>query len=63
MNRPKCCLCGEEIKLNEHYFIFRGGRSVCKKCKERVKHEDNNGGVVLNNCGVNSDRQIKRGRT
>lgn len=55
MMQPKCCLCGESIKANEHYFIFKGGRSVCVKCKGSIKHEDNRGGVVRNTNVNDSD--------
>lgn len=47
MIQPRCCLCGEKIKANEHYYIFRGGRSVCRNCGVRHDVKSNRGGACI----------------
>lgn len=37
MMQPVCCLCGEKIKANEHYFIIRS-RTVCRECNLKINH-------------------------
>jgi hypothetical protein len=54
MMQPACCLCGEKIKANEHYFIFHGGRSVCMKCGRRIRHDKNNRSGIVCNSGTGS---------
>lgn len=55
MMQPVCCLCGEKIKSNEHYFIFRSGRSVCKKCGKRYAENKNSLAGVVRNTGGDKD--------
>lgn len=36
MQKPKCCLCGRDIRSNEHYFLMMG-RTVCREDALRIK--------------------------
>ena len=38
MKQPACCLCGEKIKANEHFFIYKSGRTACRKCGKKLRH-------------------------
>ena len=60
MMQPMWCMCGARIKANEHYFIFRGGRSVCIRCKRNIKHiKNNHGGVICNRVNDNSNEEVR----
>ena len=36
MGKARCCLCGKEIGLNQHYFIMRN-RTLCRECGLKFK--------------------------
>jgi predicted amidophosphoribosyltransferase len=36
MGKPRCALCGRDIKSNEHYFIYKR-YSLCKECGKKFK--------------------------
>ena len=30
--KPRCCLCGRDIGANEHFFVARFGKTLCREC-------------------------------
>ena len=48
MGKARCCLCGKDIGLNQHYFIMRN-RTLCRECGLKFK------GKMSEVCNSNGD--------
>ena len=56
MGKAKCCLCGKEIGLNQHYFIMRN-RTLCRECGLKFK------GKLSEVCNSNGDNANSMGKS